>query len=331
MAGLDYSYHARIAVIGAGMAGLSCAKHLGEHSFHTTIFEKGRGLGGRLATRRADDGIAFDHGAQFIVARSPLFGKVIKEAIRNGSADYWRPVNLNEGSFGSGDWIVGVPAMNALVKPFARGVDIRLQNEVVTIRQYDGKYYIRTQNNEAEECFDIVICTIPAPQAQVLLAFNSDIINALKKVSIAPCWALVVTFSSPFNAGFDVWRSNSHDITWVSRNNSKPDRNSLTDCWVVHASPQWSQRHLELDPKIITEMMIEMLPNVLGIAMPKIDYVSAHRWRYALTTVPLGEPYLSSDDGTLFIGGDWCLGGRVEYAFESGHAIAEALIRRRKA
>ena len=78
-------------------------------------------------------------------------------------------------------------------------------------------------------------------------------------------------------------------------------------------------------------MMIEMLPNVLGIAIPKIDYVSAHRWRYALTTVPLGEPYLSADDGTLFIGGDWCLGGRVEYAFESGHAIAEALIRRRKA
>jgi renalase len=330
MLGLDNSSHARIAVIGAGMAGLSCAKHLSQHAVHTTIFEKSQCLGGRLATRRADSGIAFDHGAQYIATRSTLFGNMVNEAIRNGAADYWRPVSLNEGFFGSDDWVVGVPVMNALVKPFARGVDVRIQNEVATVRQNDGKYYIRTQNSEAEECFDIVICTIPAPQAQVLFAFKSDIVDALEKVSIAPCWALMVTFSSPFNAGFDVWRSNLRDLAWVSRNNSKPARDSLTDCWVVHASPQWSQRHLELNPKIIAEMMIEMLPNVLGIAIPEIDYVSAHRWRYALTTVPLGEPYLSSEDGTLFIGGDWCLGGRVEYAFESGHAIAEALIHRRK-
>ena len=107
MLGLDNSSHARIAVIGAGMAGLSCAKHLSEHGVHTTIFEKSRGLGGRLATRRADSGIAFDHGAQFIAARSTLFGNMVNEAIRNGAADYWRPVNLNEGSFGSDDWVVG--------------------------------------------------------------------------------------------------------------------------------------------------------------------------------------------------------------------------------
>ncbi len=320
-----------VAVIGAGMAGLSCARHLNEHGFQTTIFEKSRGLGGRLATRRTDDGFAFDHGAQFLTARSNLFEKVVDEAIGKRSANYWRPIILNQGSISSDNWVVGTPAMNALVKPFAKELDVRFQTEVASINQNNGKYYIQTQNNDIEECFDVIICTVPAPQARLLFAFNDEIINALEKVSIAPCWALMLTFKSSFNANFDVWRPESHDLAWISRNNSKPARDSSKDCWVIHASTQWSQRNLELNRNEITEMMIDMLPNVFGIILPGIDYVSAHRWRFALTTVPLGKPYLSSDDGTLFIGGDWCLGGRVEYAFESGHAIAEALIHCRNA
>ena len=43
-----------VGVIGAGMAGLACARELAAKGFEVTVFDKGRGLGGRTATRRAE-------------------------------------------------------------------------------------------------------------------------------------------------------------------------------------------------------------------------------------------------------------------------------------
>lgn len=312
-------------MIGAGMAGISCAKNLKEHGFQPTIFEKSRGVGGRLATRRVAGGIAFDHGAQFVTARSAAFQEMIAEAIEAGSAQHWQPNSRERPGFEKRDWIVGTPAMNALVKPLADGLDIRLATEVTAIDRERDMWLVRTPTDEADEAFDFVVSSIPAPQARVLFASVPEIAQALVKVSMAPCWALMLTFEKPFDSRFDVWRSASDELAWISRNNSKPRRPAAKDCWVVHANTEWSQRCLELDRDQVAEMMIEMLLRAFAIRLPKIDHASTHRWRYARTTAPLGEPYLCSDDRTLFLGGDWCLGARVECAFDSGQAIANAL------
>ena len=307
----------RIAIIGAGMAGLTCARQLFEHGFRPTVFEKSRGLGGRLATRRAGDGIAFDHGAQYVTARSAAFRQALQTAEDLGAAAEWRP-RPGAGPAATQDtWYVGAPAMNALVKPLDQGVDVRLTTELSAVRREREARQVVGPRGDDGERFDVVVCTAPAPQACRLLASEPAVAAALAEVEIAPCWALMLRF--------DVRRFEAEDIAWIARNGSKPGREPGPECWVVHAGPEWSRRHLELERDQVAGMMVEMLPEAFGGPLPDIETAQAHRWRFARTTAPLGAPFLSFAESTLFLGGDWCLGARVECAFESGRAIAQAL------
>ncbi len=315
----------RIAIIGAGMAGLTCARQLTEHGFRPTVFEKSRGLGGRLATRRAGDGVAFDHGAQYVTARSATFRRALQDAADAGATAEWRP-GLDAGPAPTQDtWYVGVPAMNALVKPLAKGIDVRLTTEASAVRRERDAWQVVGPTGDAGEPFDIVVCTAPAPQARRLLASEPAVAAALAEVEIAPCWALMLRFAAAVEASADVRRFEAGDIAWIARNGSKPGRVPGPECWVVHASPEWSRRHLELERERVAGMMVEMLPQAFGVPLPEIETALAHRWRFARTTAPLGAPFLSFAEGTLFLGGDWCLGARVECAFESGRAIAREL------
>ena len=314
-----------IAIIGAGMAGLTCARYLATLGFRPTVFEKSRGLGGRLATRRVEEGLAFDHGAQYVTARSAAFRRALQTAREAGVAARWIPGRTDPPGPGEDEWFVGAPAMNALVQPLAEGIDLRLSSKVTAIRRDGDAWRIVGPSKEAEGPFDVVVCTAPAPQAQRLLASEPEVAVALGGVSMAPCWALMLRFAKPVDPGFDVRRAESEDLAWIARNGSKPGRDSAADCWVVHAGPDWSRRHLELDRDLAAALLVEMLPRAFGLRLPRVEGAVAHRWRYARTTKPLGAPFLGFVANSLFLGGDWCLGARVECAFESGLAIAQAL------
>jgi len=313
-------------VIGAGMAGLACAAALHRHGHDPVVLEKGRGLGGRLATRRVNDTIAFDHGAQYVTARSPAFHAFLQAATDAGTGAPWQPGIAGDPDTRTSDWVVGTPAMNDLVKPLADGVEIRLGKEVNAIARTGKGWRIRTVADPDGDVFDAVVCTAPAPQAQALLAGEAGLTAALNAVTIAPCWALMVAFATPLRPGFEVRRSSTDDLAWLARNSAKPQRATSRDCWIAHASPSWSARRLEQDRQAITAAMLEMLRGSLTVPLPEIVHAGAHRWRYAMTTTPLAQPFLASGDGTLFVGGDWCLGARVECAHTSGVAIANALV-----
>ena len=290
-----------VAIIGAGMAGITCARKLADNGITPVIFEKSRGLGGRLATRRADS-LRFDHGAQFVTARRDAFRQYLDQY-----AMPWRPE-------GAGEWFVGAPVMNALVKPMAEGLDIRLGEQVAPQRASAGWKI-------GEEHFNHVISTVPVTQARTLFP---ELATVLANVSVAPCWTLMLAFSVPPDWP-EVWRSRETDLAWIAKNSAKPERDVGQECWVFHASADWSEAHLEVDKETAKDHLIDLIRRMRG-DIPEITYAAAHRWRYALTTTPLGQPYICSSDQTLLVGGDWCLGARVEDAWESGLAMASALV-----
>ena len=315
----------KIAIVGAGAAGIICAKTLKAYGLDPVIFEKSRGLGGRLATRRMDGGIAFDHGAQYVTMRTTSFKQVIHAAAEADAAKSWQPKFHSKTLVSDQDWFVGTPTMNAFIKPLAEGIDIRLTTEVKAIARDADAWRVKTDNSGDGERFDMVVSTAPAPQARAFLASEPVVGEMLGEVVIAPCWALMVAFASRLDPGFDAWRSSEGDLAWIARNSSKPGRGGHKECWIAHASPEWSANHLELDRDEVRSMLIDRLASSIGGELPDIEHSAAHRWRYAQTTKPLGKPYISSDDRTLFVGGDWCLGARVECAHESGLALAGAL------
>jgi len=314
----------RIAVIGAGMAGLACANALSRQGVPVVVFDKSRGLGGRMAARRVDGGASFDHGAQYVTARSFAFKRYLDTACAVGAASPWQPVQAEFAAIGE-TWFTGTPAMKALVKPLADGLEIHRATQVTAVSRDGSGWRLATSGGGDPERFDFVVCTTPAPQAQALLAAQHDIAAALGMVTTAPCWALMVSFATPVRPGFDVRQAMDAPIAWLARSASKPGRQLEPDCWVVHASPAWSRAHLEAAPDDVARRLLDLLPGAFATALPEVEHIAAHRWRYARTTTALGQPYLRSADGTLLLGGDWCLGARVEYAFASGRAIAAEL------
>ncbi|MBC7506127.1 MAG: FAD-dependent oxidoreductase [Sandarakinorhabdus sp.] len=170
--------------------------------------------------------------------------------------------------------------------------------------------------------------TVPAPQAAALLGVEHALHDRIAGVIIAPCLTLMAAFPKGSPRPFPSRSCNDQPLAWIAQDNSKPGRAGALTTWVAQASGAWSEQHLEDTPDVIAARMLPMLAEVIGVAPQLALYAAAHRWRYARTTAPLGEPFLSSDDGTLHVGGDWCLGARVEAAWSSGTATADAIIER---
>lgn len=314
-----------VAVIGAGMTGITCARALADAGFDVTVFEKSRGLGGRMATRRVGKTLTIDHGAQFITARSNAFKGFMQRACKAGTADVWHPKLLVADENADDDWFVGRPRMNAFLKPLAQGLDIRFKAVVSSITRDEKGWHVACLKAEPET-FDRVICTTPVDQARNLLATETALIETIQNVKVAPCWALLMASEARLKVDADVLRKPTPDIAWMARNNTKPGRGAAGSVWVVHASVEWSRQNLEMDQDDAIDALLALVAVVVGSRLPTTTYESAHRWRYAQTETPLGQTFVSSDDSTLFVGGDWCLGARVEYAYQSGNAIAAALI-----
>ena len=309
-----------IAVVGAGMAGLTCASRLIAAGFSVRVFEKSRGIGGRIATRRTADGLQFDHGAQYFTATTPAFQDFTSEARRAGNLEGWLPDGRPEKV--RGDWLVGQPAMNAFLKPAAERLNVELGTQVSDILPSQGGWALSFHGHRSAEVFDAVIVTAPAPQTQALTTASQLLQKRLDAVEVAPCWALMLAAEVPVMAGPSVFEAPHPDIAWMARNASKPGRERSPETWIVHASTSWSVRHLEAQPEDAATYLRQIAVPLAGLRDDRIVYAAAHRWRYARPLKPAGAPFLSDETGTLLAAGDWCLGARVENAFESGRAAA---------
>ncbi|NCA72180.1 MAG: deoxyribodipyrimidine photolyase [Sphingobacteriia bacterium] len=306
----------RIAVIGSGMAGLACARRLTNAGCMPIVFDKGRGIGGRMATRQTADGLQFDHGAQYITATAPRFTTLLNEAATAEAAALWA-----DGS--DRPHVVGTPSMAGLAKYLAHGLDIRQGEEVVAL--HETKHGWRVTLADGAELFDRVVVTVPAPQVSNLLGPEHSISREVAAVRLDPCLTLMAAFDPDAPRPFVTRTDANAPLAWIAQDSSKPARPAPA-CWVAQASPAWSAEHLELDPEGLAALMLPMLCEQLGMDAGAVRYAAAHRWRYARVAVPLGRLFARNPSGTLHVGGDWCLGARVEAAWTSGDAIAQDIL-----
>lgn len=318
----------RIAVIGAGMAGLACARELARADVTVTVFEKSRGLGGRLATRR-EGNLAWDLGAQFLTARSPPFRNLIDAGSRAGSVFRWRPrVREDDRSFEEPieEWLVGVPGMSAVVRPLSRSLEVRTGVAVHELLAGQHGWELLTDAGTPSEVFDAVAVALPAPQALALLAPHGHGFRRIADVHMTPCWAAMLALDPPVETGADVHRWSAGPIAWAACDSTKHERPAGAQCWVVHASAAWSKEHLGDDADEVAQQLWRAFAGACGIERHAPRWLRAHRWRYALAERPLGQPCLVDEESGAGACGDWCTAPRVEAAFESGRALAHSLL-----
>jgi predicted NAD/FAD-dependent oxidoreductase len=318
-----------IAIIGAGISGLVLATKLKQIA-NVTLFEKSRGVSGRLSTRYSED-FEFDHGAQYFTARSDEFKNFLKPYIENGLVANWEPLVLTISKTGRSykrDWFephyVANNRMNSLCKELAKSLDVRLQTEITEITKADSKWQLKSLNGNIEGQFDWVISSAPAFQTHKLIPdifSGKDILNTVK---MTPCFSLMLGFDSKFFLPFGMALVKDSPIESITVNSTKPMRNDKF-CLVVQTNHNWTEEYLEEDPVKIQDILLEELYNHLGLKIPDYQYVALHRWRYAGVSNPLGQNYLLDTEQKLAAIGDWCISPRVESAFLSANSLAEML------
>ena len=317
----------RVAVIGAGLAGLSCARVLRRAGCYVQVFEQDRVVGGRMGTARLGL-IPFDHGAQYVSARNARFKTFLEETVGSGYAGKWSPRGYNgeEGEGQISTWVVGTPGMSSIVRPLAENVRMSFGRRVHTLQRKDKAWTLWFDDQTSEGPFAAVAVCVPAPEAQFLLGRLPDIAEPLNRVRMQPCWALMVRLDQKILPEQDVYSDMSQVVRWISRNNSKPGRNAAGDHLVVHAAPAWTRQTEDADPDAVAEELWAEVSHALNLPPVRPTQMVAHLWRYALTDMPLGETFIFAREHMVGVGGDWCRGRLAEHAFDSGASLGNAIV-----
>lgn len=317
---------ASAAVIGAGLAGIACARRLSGAGWHLRVFERRRASGGRIATRRFEAAV-FDHGAQYFSVRESSFLAVIEAARLAGAVDRWRP-RWPDGDREQGELWVGSPGMNALPRFLAQGLDIEYGARITRLERHRNGWTLVDERGVAHADFELVVLALPAPEAAALAASYTPLADRVRAVPMAPCWAAMVAFAHPIPDVPDAGFCADPVLAWFSRNGSKPGRDT-PDAWVLHASPEFSRREFDAPPHRVQDALLERLAAELGRTLPAILLSDTHLWRHARVEAPVREPFLLDESANIAFCGDWCLDARVEAAFLSGDAIGTAISRPR--
>ena len=341
-----------VAVIGAGMAGAACARalSLGGHSVH--VFDKSRGPGGRLATRRFEwvDQLGrarttqFDHGAVGLTARSASFRAFVAPAVHAGWLAEWTPT-LAAGSLPLGDGAalyLPLPGMPELCRRLLDGTPASWSCSVEGLHKGPRGWQVEAAGERLGTPFDIVVSALPPAQAAPLLTTHRpDWARQASVAQMQPCWTLMGVADAPEQAqeqaqeqpaGWGLARPPQGVLAWLLRNDTRPGRERVAGeaHWVLHARAGWSREHLEQPAAWVQAQMQTALAEWLGRPV-EWRHCAVHRWRYAVPQVqdaaPAGQCWWDGEQG-LGVCGDFLGSSGVEGAWLSAQSLAAALLHR---
>ena len=285
-----------------------------------------------MATRRVEPNLTFDHGAQYFTARDRNFTRYVQAWIQQGTVAEWagRIVEV-EGTTvrpqtDQPNRYVGVPGMQAVADHLAKDLSILLEKRIVRVERIARSWELTAESHAKYGAFDYLIVALPSPQAAVLLG-DHPLASEARTVPMVPCWAVMAAFESPVQVPWDAAFVRESPLAWVARNSRKPGRDPNTDCWVLHASADWSAVHRDDTQESATKLLLEEFANLTCAAVPTIVHHIAHRWLYSSTPLLIDQQVLFDPHTNLMACGDWLAGGRVEGAFGSGIAAAGCVLR----
>ena len=320
----------KIAIIGAGLSGLTAAINL-DRTADITLFEKSRGAGGRICTRYVDS-YNFDHGAQFFTARSAEFKKFLKPLIKSGVIDNWKArwIEVKDNRIiNRQQWnddlprYVGVPSMSSIGKYLSKNLNIKLNTEV-SIEKSPKGWNIIGYDGEVFDHYDWVISAIPAEQSLKLLPDYFSHYDALKQKKMFGCYSLMLGFNEALDLDWDAAQLTGTDLSWIAVNSSKPGRPDDYSL-LVHSTNDWAEEHLDDDMDAVKEYLCSQLAKIIGQNVYSAQHIDLHRWRYANISKQDQNILFIDSESKLAACGDWCQKGRIEEAFRSGFDLAKEM------
>lgn len=301
------------------MSGLTAATDLQNNGWKVTVLDKGRGVGGRMATRRIADGRA-DHGAQYFSTKTTEFQEFTQKLLAEHIAAEWKVKGKDFARY------VGLNGMSSIPKFMAENLNVITGERINKIEKTPSGYVVFSDSENTYEANALLI-TSPAPQTIDLLnhvnfEVSNSVFQVLDAIEYLPCISVMASLNTPSkipapgNLTFE-----NGGIAWIADNTQKGVSESQTI--TIHASADYSQANLEGN---LEEIQNELLAQAAEWISPEsIVEKQIHRWRYSLADKRYEEPFLAAAD-TLLLGGDGFGIGNIEGAFLSGKAMAASLL-----
>ncbi|MBA8792618.1 hypothetical protein FHX74_000212 [Friedmanniella endophytica] len=327
-----------VIVVGAGIAGVSCARTLAAAGVPVRVLDRGRRPGGRLGLRRltVDGGErVVDTGGSYFTVSDDGFGAVAEDWRARGLARPWTDTfaviddDGEQTKQGPTRW-AAPSGLRSLVDDLAAGLDVSSSVTVTAVEHGDDGWTVRTETRTDDGRStgdagpaDVVVLAMPDPQARRLLADGPE--REAFGLEFEPVLALTAAWperSWPDRDGVFV---NGDDVlAWVADDGLR--RGDRAPVLVAHSTPDFARPRLE-DPAAAAGPMAERLVDRLGLAGPPAS-THVQRWSFARPATPRDEPYLLTPSGLAACGDGWAAKPSVEAAFVSGRRLAEAALAR---
>ena len=322
-----------IAIIGSGLSGITIATEL-KKKFHLDIFEKSKGVGGRMSTR-IEPPFVFDHGAQFFAINTVGFRNYVSELLQKKIILPWKfklayfegikltkiKIIRNEDKF-----FVGVPNMNSIVKYLSKKIDVTINTKIEKIIKKKDNWLLHDQNNKGYGKYDWVILTLPAEQSKELITKKISFFPLLKKIKMKSCFSLMVGMNEPLNLNYNAAVIKDTDIAWLAENNSKPSRPKKY-CLLINSSYDYGAKNINSSKTKIITHLLDTTSKLINRNIPKSAIVKLHQWRYVEAENYPNYNYFIDPKNKIGVCGDWFINSRVEGAFISASKLSEEVVK----
>ncbi len=330
-----------VCVIGAGIAGIVCAKELENQGLKVVILDKSRGVGGRVATRRLHN-TQVNHGAPYLEVQGKFTQELIIELLEHQIIQPWPGTMYELDSLGelkllpTAERYIADEGMTAIPKYMAKGLDIRFSCLVTTVKPTLKQTWQVISTDLVIEAKALIIA-IPAPQIVGILEASSipdlpvDYLNQLRAIQFEPDLTVMAGYSNSFsNLTWQTFKVTAKtDLARISLQSSLIE-GSLQTVLVLHSTSALAKTYLDTDYSALRragESLLQTATELLSIPLSSPNWLEIQRWRYAFPAVPLGTPYLETTCPLpLICCGDWSGNNLLESALYSGNQAAKKLL-----
>ncbi len=326
----------KVAVIGAGISGLSCARALRKAGLEVEVFERDNKVGGRCATRTIGE-YTFDTGATSIAPRGRSIEKVMLEELdRTDLVSVEKPifvhhalrVEAGDSSHNRADRYCYTSGIAKLPKLLAEGLNIRLNTLIERFERRDNNFKLYAGDAEFNG-FERLVIALPAPTANALLKASREQ-KSMDFVHYRPCLSVLLGYDQPLETPYHalVEPDQTHPLTWLSIETVKvtgraaPGHTAL----VAQLSPAHSRLHFESEESAIIQGTTDYVGRLYGSEFRSPIVSQVKRWAYSLPENIAMFDSMNPPGTTVLVTGDGLLGGRIEFAFETGVMAADRVL-----
>jgi renalase len=341
----------QIAIIGAGIAGLTAALHLSKHA-QVIVYEKSRGFGGRAATRWHDlptgGRVYIDHGAQYLKDDSPALHELIHNMLPTEELrDIARPVWTFDQSnvISEGDRVqnrdpkwtyqTGLAKLGRLTAEVG-ALNVKLQVRVGKLTYADKGYTLFDDQGACLDTVDHVLIAIPSGQAADLIAASdlpitesATLESTLRTATYRRCITVAFGYDhpileKPYYALINIDRA--HPLSWMAFEHDKPGHVPPGHAVIVaQMAGGFSLEHWDTDQAVVIDEVGNMVARLLNTDLGALGWTEYQKWRYSLPDSLIAEADLNGILEGLWFAGDYLRGGRVHLAAQTGYDVAQRI------